>query len=97
MTKPGKTAQSRLSASLLEAVGFTDTIVRDTRAYVSLAIRLGQSRQQCDLLKRKLSRALPSARLYDAERLVAQFKQIYAQVWERHKSGAQPAHFDVTL
>jgi predicted O-linked N-acetylglucosamine transferase (SPINDLY family) len=75
----------------------TDTIMADTKAYISFATRVGKSKAQCELLKRKLTRALPSARLYDAERLVLQFKEIYARVWKRHQSGASPEHFDIEL
>jgi predicted O-linked N-acetylglucosamine transferase (SPINDLY family) len=73
----------------------TDTIVPDTKAYVSFATRVGKSKAQSELLKRKLTRALPNARLYDAARLVAQFKEIYARVWKRHESGAPPEHLDL--
>ena len=97
LTRPGTTGQSRLSASLLQAVGMTETIVADTKAYISFATRIGKSKAQSELLKRKLIRALPSARLYDATRLVAQFKEIYARVWKRHQSGVPPEHFDVEL
>ena len=97
LTRPGTTGQSRLSASLLQAVGMTDTIVPDTRAYIASAIRIGKSKPQSELLKRKLTRALPNARLYDAARLVTQFKEIYARVWKRHQSGAMPDHLDIEL
>ena len=95
LTRPGPTGQSRLSASLLQAVGFTDTIVPDTKAYISFATRVGKSKPQSELLKRKLARALPHARLYDAGRLVAQFKELYARVWEQYESGKPPAHMDI--
>jgi predicted O-linked N-acetylglucosamine transferase (SPINDLY family) len=86
-----------LSASLLQAVGMTETIVTDTKAYISFATRIGKSKAQSELLKRKLIRALPSARLYDATRLVAQFKEIYARAWKRHESGSPPEHFDIEV
>ncbi len=95
LTRPGTTGQSRLSASLLQAVGMTETIVPDTKAYISFATRIGKSKAQSELLKRKLTRALPSAKLYDATRLVAQFKEIYARVWKRHESGKAPEHIDL--
>ena len=97
LTRPGTTGQSRLSASLLQAVGMTETIVTDTKAYISFATRIGKSKAQSELLKRKLFRALPSARLYDATRLVAQFKEIYTRAWKRHESGLPPEHFDIEL
>jgi predicted O-linked N-acetylglucosamine transferase (SPINDLY family) len=95
LTRPGFTGQSRLSASLLEAVGMKDTIVRDAKAYVAFAIRVGKSKAQSDMLKRKLARLLPESKLYDAARLVAQFKDIYARVWEQYESGKAPEHMDI--
>ena len=95
LTCPGATAQSRLSASLLQAVGMKETIMRGPKDYVASAIRIGKSKQQIDLLKSKLARLLPKAHLYDAPRLVAQFKNIYARIWERHQTGAAPDHLDV--
>ena len=97
LTCPGSTGQSRLSASLLEAVGMKDTIVRDKKAYMAFAIRVGKSKSQSELLKRKLARLLPDARLYDAQRLVAQFKDIYTRVWEQHSKGKPPEHVDIEL
>ncbi len=95
LTCPGNTAQSRLSASLLEAVGMSDTIVPDTKAYVAFATRVGLSQTQIDLLKTKLAKLLPESKLYDAGRMVAHFKDIYARVAERHKKGLAPEHMDI--
>jgi predicted O-linked N-acetylglucosamine transferase (SPINDLY family) len=95
LTRPGLTGQSRLSASLLEAVGMKETIMRDTKAYVAFAIRIGKSKQQSEFLKRKLARLLPDAKLYDAARLVKQFKEIYARVWAQYESGKAPMHMDL--
>jgi predicted O-linked N-acetylglucosamine transferase (SPINDLY family) len=74
-----------------------DTIVRDKKAYMAFAIRVGKSKSQSELLKLKLARLLPDARLYDAQRLVAQFKDIYTRVWEQHSKGNPPEHVDIEL
>lgn len=95
LTCPGQTAQSRLSASLLEAVGMRETIMRDKKAYVAFATRIGKSPQQSVELKKKLARLLPQSKLYDASRMVTHFKDIYARVWEHYKNGDAPEHLDI--
>jgi protein O-GlcNAc transferase len=95
ITRPGATAQSRLSESLMRAVGFTDTIVATTEDYVATAIRLAQAPHEVAALKTKLRKLLPDSNLYDAGRMVAQFAEIYKTIWRRHAIGAPPEHFDV--
>lgn len=95
LTRSGTTAQSRLSESLMRAVGFTETIVRDNRSYVATAIRIARRPTEAAMLKRKLARLLPESPLYDAGRMAAHFKTIYERVWERHLRGAPPAHMDI--
>ena len=95
ITRPRSTAQSRLSESLMRAVGFTDTIVDSTEAYVATAIHLAKNPKEVTRLKAKLRKSLPDSKLYDAKRMVAQFREIYTQVWRRHTNGVAPEHFDI--
>ncbi len=97
LTCPGATAQSRLSESLLRAVGVTETIVPDKRAYVDSAIRWANDPKTLARLRAKLKKALPCSNLYDADRMVKQFASIYETVSERHAKGVAPAHFDLKL
>lgn len=97
LTCPGATAQSRLSESLLRAVGVTDTIVADKRAYVEAAIRWAEDPKKLAKLRTKLQKALPRSNLYDADRMVRQFAKIYQTVSERHAKGLAPEHFDLKI
>jgi protein O-GlcNAc transferase len=97
LTCPGATAQSRLSESLLRAVGVTETIVDDKRAYVDSAIRLAKDPKKLARLRTKLQKALPRSKLYDAGRMVKQFASIYQTVSKRHAKGLAPEHFDLKL
>ncbi|MDB5545839.1 MAG: glycosyltransferase [Hyphomicrobiales bacterium] len=97
LTCPGSTAQSRLSESLLRAVGVTETIVPDKRAYVDSAIRWAKEPNTLARLRVELENALPHSRLYDADRMVKQFADIYTTVSERHSKGLAPAHFDLKI
>ncbi|MDB5640960.1 MAG: uncharacterized protein JWN07_277 [Hyphomicrobiales bacterium] len=97
LTCPGSTAQSRLSESLMRAVGFTDTIVATKKDYVTTALRLAKHNVEVVKLKMKLQKLLPDSHLYDSGRMVAQFRELYAEVWRRHTKGAAPEHFDVAM
>ena len=97
LTCPGPTAQSRLSESLLRAVGLTQTIVSSKTDYVNTAIRWAKEPQTLVRLRKQLKSLLPDSRLYDAHRMAQQFAIIYQTVSERLAKGQPPEHFDVEL
>ena len=97
LTCPGSTAQSRLSESLLRAVGLTQTIVSSKTDYVNTAIRWAKEPQTLVRLRKQLKSLLPDSRLYDARRMALQFAIIYQTVSERLAKGQPPEHFDVEL
>lgn len=97
LTRPGPTAQSRLSEAHLRAVGMTELIAPDTAAYVETALRLANDKSELDRLTKRLKLLVPESPLFDAERMAKQFGQIYADVWSRHIAGSTKTHFDVEL
>jgi predicted O-linked N-acetylglucosamine transferase (SPINDLY family) len=97
LTKRGRTAQGRLSEAHIRAVGPTELIVETADAYFQTAIRLARDPDELALHRKRLNDALPGARLFDAPRMVQQFKQIYQEVWRRHEVGETPTHFDVVM
>jgi predicted O-linked N-acetylglucosamine transferase (SPINDLY family) len=97
LTCPGSTAQSRLSESLLRAVGLTQTIVANKKDYVHTAIRWAKEPQTLVRLRTQLKSILPDSKLYDARRMALQFAIIYQKVSERLAKGQAPEHFDVEL
>ncbi len=97
LTKRGRTAQGRLSEAHIRAVGPTELIVDTAEAYFETALRLARDPDELGLHRRKLLEALPEARLFNAKRMVTQFKKIYQEVWRRHAAGETPTHFDVVM
>ena len=97
LTKRGSTAQGRLSEAHIRAVGPTELIVETADEYYKTAIRLARDPDELALHRKRLNEALPAARLFDAPRMVQQFKQIYQEVWRRHEAGEAPTHFDVVM
>jgi len=58
---------------------------------------LARDPDELALHRKRLNEALPNARLFDAPRMVQQFKQIYNEVWRRYETGETPTHFDVVM
>jgi len=97
LTKRGQTSQGRLSEAHIRAVGPTELIVETAEAYFQTAVRLARHPDELARHRQRLADALPHARLFDAPRMVQQFKQIYAEVWRRYVAGETPTHFDVVM
>ena len=97
LTKRGRTAQARLSESLIRAVGPSELVVETAEDFVATAIRLARDPIELARHRAALAEALPTSQLFDAHRMVRQFEQIYETVWQRHVAGAAPEHFDVVL
>ncbi len=97
LTKRGRTAQARLSESLIRAVGPSELVVETAEDFVATAIRLARDPGELAHHRAALAQALPTSRLFDAGRMVRQFEQIYETVWRRHVAGEAPGHFDVVL
>ena len=92
---PGRSFASRVSASLLTALGLPELIASDVRAYASTAVRLAEDRLALDTLKARLGKALRITPVFDpaafANRLEAAFEVIHARV----QAGLPPAGFDI--
>ena len=97
LTKKGSTAQSRLSESLIRAVGPTALIVPDRETYIKTAIRLAQNPKDLAKHQAALKKALPKAPLFDPKRMVRQFELIYDHVITTAKAEKPPTHYDVVL
>jgi len=97
LTKVGNTAQSRLSESLIRATGRDDLVVPNKEEYVKTAVRLGKQAKELSMLRIAQTKAIESAALFDADRMVRQFTLIYPAVWELHINGKKPQHIDIDI
>lgn len=87
---------SRVSASLLGAVGLPELIVEDLDAYEVLALKLSQHPEQLENLKTKLALNRLSQPLFDTRRFVKNLERAYRSMWDTYVSGQPAAIIEVT-
>jgi predicted O-linked N-acetylglucosamine transferase (SPINDLY family) len=97
LTKTGHTAQSRLSESLIRSTGIHEIITPNKEEYVKTAIRLAKNPNELDRLRIALTKAIHTAPLFDAHRMVRQFELIYPAVWALYVRGKKPQHIDIDM
>lgn len=95
LTKRGTNFASRVSESLLNAVGLPELVARDERHFADFAVELATGRQHLGSLRRRLVAARPTAPLFDPQAFTTALESAYAQMAERAKNGLPPDHFDV--
>jgi predicted O-linked N-acetylglucosamine transferase (SPINDLY family) len=91
VTRPGATFSSRVAGSLLLAVGLPELMVEDEVDYYNLAFALASDPARLGGLREKLRRNRKAAPLFDAPAYTQALESLYAQMWERFRSGLPPA------
>ncbi|MFO1420113.1 MAG: glycosyltransferase [Candidatus Competibacteraceae bacterium] len=95
LTRPGTTFQSRVCASLLNALGLNELIVADDRAYENLALELARAPDRLRTMRARLrvrSRAGPP---FATECFVRQLEQAFEAMWASHAAGRPPQSLHV--
>ena len=95
LTKLGQTFASRAAASLLNAIGLPELIVRTQNDYESLAIELAMNPEKLHLLKKKLVANRLSEPLFDTPRYVKNLELAFEQIVLKGREGMTPEHLDV--
>ncbi|MBC2734784.1 MAG: tetratricopeptide repeat protein [Desulfobacteraceae bacterium] len=86
---------SRVSASLLKAVGLPELICDSLKAYESLAVSLAGDGRRLSGIRSKLSGKKMTAPLFDSARTVRSLETAYTRMWENHTKGRGPEPFTV--
>jgi predicted O-linked N-acetylglucosamine transferase (SPINDLY family) len=92
VAKLGDTFASRVSASLLKAVGLPELVVETTESYEALALELAVNPEKLDSVKRKLEANRQTAPLFDTPRFTKNLEKVYETVWMRYQSGLPVDH-----
>ncbi len=92
---PGQTFASRVSASLLHAIGLDELIATDATHYGRIAVAVGRDRALRERLKRHLAEARTTSRLFDGERFARDLESAFEVMASRHAAGEKPAHICV--
>lgn len=95
LTMKGTNFASRVSESLLNAIGTPELIAEDEADYVAKAIACAKDPEMVTQLRQRIDANRFIAPLFDAERFTRHLETAYETMVERKKAGKQPDHFDV--
>ncbi len=92
----GRHMASRVSASLLAAVGLPELVAQDLEGYRRLVLRYAADRPALGELRARLARNRMTHPLFDTARFARHLERAFRTMWRRHASGAPPAPFAVS-
>lgn len=81
---------SRVSASLLAAIGLPELVTPDLDAYEALAARLARRPAERAALSRRLAENRTRMPLFDTPRFARGLEAAYRQMWALHQAGEKP-------
>jgi len=91
----GSNFASRVSESLLNAIGLPELVAEDADGFVALCTALANDPRRVAELKARLAENRFRAPLFDAERFCRHLEVAYRMMAERAQAGLAPDHFDV--
>ncbi|TWD57730.1 putative O-linked N-acetylglucosamine transferase (SPINDLY family) [Agrobacterium vitis] len=95
ITKRGGNFASRVSESLLHAIGLAELVAEDDAAFVELATSLINSPERLANLKTHLNEQRFHSPLFDSERFCRHLERAFEMMVDSAKAGLEPQHFDV--
>jgi predicted O-linked N-acetylglucosamine transferase (SPINDLY family) len=95
ITLQGDHFASRVSASLLKAVGLSELITHSLKEYEKLAVRLSGNPPELMEIRQKLERNLHTEPLFDTPRFVKNLEKAYQEMWRIYKTGEKPKMIEV--
>jgi predicted O-linked N-acetylglucosamine transferase (SPINDLY family) len=95
LTVKGTNFASRVSESLLAAIGLSELVADSVDEYVNLACELAGDNNRLRSLRQTLIHNRFSASLFDTGRFTRHLENAYEMMAERSKAGLDPDHFDV--
>ena len=95
VTLSGEAYASRMSASLLNAIGLPELATSSPAEYEALALRLAGNPEALGAIKARLARNRATHPLFDTKRFTRHMEAAYRQMWERWRRGEPPDSFSV--
>lgn len=95
LTLAGTTFASRVSASLLRAVGLPELITDSPEGYERLALELAQSPSALAGLRARLVQSRKTSPLFDTPLFARRIEAAFEAMWARHREGLAPDHLDM--
>ena len=91
ITLEGSHYASRVSASVLRAIGLPELIATTPEGYRALALRYGRDASARAALKARLAANRKTMPLFDTARFARNLEAGYRAIWRRHVRGTRPA------
>ncbi len=95
ITLMGDQFATRVSASLLGAVGLSDLVVDDLDAYEQLAVRLGSQHTERQSIKMQLSANRLTTPLFDTPEFIGHLETAYQKMWSIFREGRAPRQIEI--
>ncbi|WEX88111.1 glycosyl transferase [Sinorhizobium garamanticum] len=95
LTFKGTNFASRVSESLLRAIGVPDLVAEDWERYVAEAVALYENREKLAECRKALEANRFTMPLFDAERFCRHLERAYEMMIDRAKQKLPPDHIDV--
>lgn len=96
LTMRGDSFVSRVSASIVLAMGFPELVTESLEAYEAAALRLARHPDELSNLRARIGRAKDTAALFNGDRHRRHVEAAYATMYQRWQDGLPAANFDVT-
>jgi predicted O-linked N-acetylglucosamine transferase (SPINDLY family) len=85
LTVSGESFASRMASSLLNAVGLSEMITKNQKAYESLAIELASHPEKLGAIKNKLLNNLPGSSLFNSKLFTEKLEIAYQAIYQRYQ------------
>ena len=95
LTVKGSNFASRVSESLLNAIGLPELVAPDLQAYEDMAVALASQPERVSAYKATLARNRYIKPLFDAERFCSHLETAFEMMVARARKGLGPDHIDV--
>jgi predicted O-linked N-acetylglucosamine transferase (SPINDLY family) len=95
ITLQGSSFASRMSSSILTAIGLPELITQTTEEYEHLAVDLGRNPERLQEIRQKIAKNRLVEPLFDTPRFARNLEKAYKEMWEIFVAGEMPRRIEV--
>ena len=95
ITLQGGHFSSRMSSSILTAIGFSELVTHNLDEYEALAVRLARNPGELQAIQQKLAKNRLTEPLFDTPRFARNLEKAYKEMWEIFVNRQQPRQIEV--
>ena len=89
------TFSSRMSSSILTAIGLPEQIAHSLEEYEDLAVRLARNPDDLNTIRQRLEKNRLTEPLFDTPRFAGNLEKAYKEIWEIFLNGQRPRQIEV--